>query len=166
MTATVRFTEEMLGHVTFGESDFARGAQPDRDGSGAFMFHLTIEVQDIESFSHDPLRPATAVGYVKSDALGGKLPVEQGWFNLFVDVEPGVKHMLYRLWFRDSRRPPADDDRASRSSTTTPASTCGRTPRRCSRACCAGTCRRATTRPRIWWRPGSSGSARATSRSS
>jgi hypothetical protein len=102
MTATVRFTEEMLGHVTFGESDFARGAQPDRDGSGAFMFHLTIEVQDIESFSHDPLRPATAVGYVKSDAFGGKLPVEQGWFNLFVDVEPGTKHMLYRLWFRDS----------------------------------------------------------------
>jgi cholesterol oxidase len=102
MTATVRFTEEMLGHVTFGESDFARGAQPDRDGSGAFMFHLTIEVQDIESFSRDPLRPATAVGYVKSDALGGTLPVEQGWFNLFVDVAPGTKHMLYRLWFRDS----------------------------------------------------------------
>jgi len=101
MTATVRFTEEMLGHVTFGESDFARGADPDRDGSGAFMFHLTIEVQDIESFSNDPLRPATAVGYVHSDALGGRLPVEQGWFNLFVDVEPGVKHMLYRLWFRD-----------------------------------------------------------------
>ncbi len=22
-------------------------------------------------------------------------------FNLFVDTEPGVKHMLYRLWFRD-----------------------------------------------------------------
>ena len=101
MTATVRFTEEMLGHVTFGESDFARGAQPDRDGSAAFMFHLTIEVQDIESFANDPLRPATAVGYVHSDALGGRLPVEQGWFNLFVDVEPGVKHMLYRLWFRD-----------------------------------------------------------------
>ena len=101
MTSSVRFTEEMLGHVTFGELDFARGAQPNRDGSGAFKFHLTIEVEDIESFGNDPLRPATAVGWVESDALGGKLPVEQGWFNLFVDVEPGVKHMLYRLWFRD-----------------------------------------------------------------
>lgn len=101
MTATVRFTEEMLGHVTFGESDFARGARPDRDGSAAFMFHLTIEVQDIESFATDPLRPATATGYVHCDALGGRLPVERGWFNLFVDVEPGVKHMLYRLWFSD-----------------------------------------------------------------
>ena len=101
MTSTVRFTEEMLGHVTFGETDFARGAQPDRDGSSAFKFHLTIEVEDIEAFGNDPLRPATAVGYVVGDAFGGKLPVEQGWFNLFVDVEPGVKHMLYRLWFRD-----------------------------------------------------------------
>ena len=91
----------MLGHVTFGELDFARGAQPDRDGATAFKFHLTIEVSDIESFSHDPLRPANPVGWVQCDALGGKLAVEQGWFNLFVDVEPGVKHMLYRLWFRD-----------------------------------------------------------------
>jgi hypothetical protein len=101
MSSSVRFTEEMLGHVTFGEIDFARGAQPDRDGSSAFKFHLTIEVSDMESFAGDPLRPATAVGYVVGDAFGGKLPVEQGWFNLFVDVEPGVKHMLYRLWFRD-----------------------------------------------------------------
>ena len=59
MTSSVRFTEEMLGHVTFGETDFARGAQPDRDGSGAFKFHLTIEVEDIEPFGNDPLRPAT-----------------------------------------------------------------------------------------------------------
>jgi hypothetical protein len=101
MTSSVRFTEEMLGHVTFGELDFARGAQPHRDGSGAFKFHLTIEVEDIEAFGNDPLRPATAVGWIESDAFGGKLPVERGWFNLFVDVEPGVKHMLYRLWFRD-----------------------------------------------------------------
>jgi hypothetical protein len=101
MSSSVRFTEEMLGHVTFGELDFARGAQPNRDGSGAFKFHLTIEVQDIASFAGDPLRPATATGWIESDAFGGRLPVEQGWFNLFVDVAPGVKHMLYRLWFRD-----------------------------------------------------------------
>jgi len=101
MSSSVRFTEEMLGHVTFGELDFARGAQQNRDGSGAFKFHLTIEVSDIEAFGNDPLRPATAVGWVECDALGGRLPVEKGWFNLFVDVEPGVKHMLYRLWFRD-----------------------------------------------------------------
>jgi hypothetical protein len=101
MTATVRFTEEMLGHVTFGETDFTRGAQAGREGSADFKFHLTIEVEDIERFSHDPLRPAVAKGWVQCDALGGRLPVQQGWFNLFVDVAPGVKHMLYRLWFED-----------------------------------------------------------------
>ena len=101
MTSTVRFTEEMLGHITFGETDFARGAQPSRDGSADFKFHLTIEVEDIERFAHDPLRPAVATGWVHCDELGGRLPVVQGWFNLFVDVEPGVKHMLYRLWFYD-----------------------------------------------------------------
>jgi hypothetical protein len=101
MTSTVRFTEEMLGHVTFGETDFARGARAEGESAAAFMFHLTIEVEDMERFAHDPLRPAAATGYVHCDALGGRLPVEQGWFNLFVDVAPGVKHMLYRLWFRD-----------------------------------------------------------------
>jgi cholesterol oxidase len=100
--STVRFTEEMLGHVTFGETDFARGAQPQRDGSAAFKFHLTLEVEDIDDFRTNPLRPAGATGYVQCDALGGRLPVVKGWFNLFVDVEPGVKHMLYRLWFYDS----------------------------------------------------------------
>ena len=101
MSATVRFTEEMLGHVTFGETDYARGAQPDREGSADFKFHLTIEVADIDAFGKDPLRPADARGYVHCDALGGQLPVVAGFFNLFVDQEPGVKHMLYRLHFYD-----------------------------------------------------------------
>ena len=101
MTASVQFTEEMLGHVTFGESDFARGAVAGRDGAGALKFHLTIVVDDIERFGSDPTRRAGAHGYLVCDALGGRLPVERGVFNLFVDTEPGVKHMLYRLWFRD-----------------------------------------------------------------
>jgi cholesterol oxidase len=98
---SVRFTEEMLGHVTFGETDFARGAANGRDGSEFLKFHLTIEVDDMDRFSSDPMRQAGAVGYLQCDALGGRLPVERGVFNLFVDSGPGVKRMLYRLWFRD-----------------------------------------------------------------
>jgi hypothetical protein len=98
---SVRFTEEMLGHVAFGETDFARGAQKGRDGSESLKFHLTIEVADMDRFSHDPMRQAGAVGYIHCDALGGKLQVEKGVFNLFVDSGPGVKRMLYRLFFRD-----------------------------------------------------------------
>ena len=99
--ATVQFTEEMLGHVTFNETDFHRGAHAERPGAAALKFHLTIVVDDIERFAHDARREAGAFGYVESDALGGRLPVERGVFNLFVDTEPGVKHMLYRLFFRD-----------------------------------------------------------------
>jgi hypothetical protein len=101
LPASVRFTEEMLGHVTFGEEDFGRGAAPERDGAGALKFHLTIVVDDIDRFSSDPTRRAGAHGYLVCDALGGQLPVEHGVFNLFVDTEPGVKRMLYRLFFRD-----------------------------------------------------------------
>jgi hypothetical protein len=99
--SSVRFTEEMLGHLTFGETDYNRGALADRPGAAAFKFHLTIEVDDMERFQSDSMREATAVGWVQCDDLGGRVPVERGVFNLFVDTEPGVKHMLYRLWFRD-----------------------------------------------------------------
>jgi hypothetical protein len=99
--ASVQFTEEMLGHVTFGEADFNRGAAADRPGAGFFKFHLTIVVDDIKRFGVDPRRQAGAFGWIDCDTLGGRLPVERGVFNLFVDTEPGVKHMLYRLHFRD-----------------------------------------------------------------
>jgi len=99
--SSVQFTEEMLGHVTFGETEYDRGAEAGRDGAAALMFHLTIAVEDIERFAADPRMEARADGYVRSDALGGKLPVERGVFNLFVDSGPGVKRMLYRLFFRD-----------------------------------------------------------------
>jgi hypothetical protein len=99
--ASVQFTEEMLGHVTFGEEDFNRGAAADRPGAGFLKFHLTIVVDDIKRFGTDPTRQAGAFGWIESDALGGRLPVERGVFNLFVDTEPGVKQMLYRLFFRD-----------------------------------------------------------------
>jgi cholesterol oxidase len=99
--ATVRFTEEMLGHVTFGETDYNRGAAADRLGSSFFKFHLTIAVDDIHRFGTDPMRQAGAYGWVECDALGGRMPVERGVFNLFVNTEPGVRRMLYRLFFRD-----------------------------------------------------------------
>jgi len=102
MSASVRFTEEMLGHVTFGETDYGRGAAPARDGAAALKFHLTIDVDDMARFAHDATRRADAVGYVQCEALGGRLPVERGVFHLFVDTRPGEKRMLYRLWFRDA----------------------------------------------------------------
>ncbi len=100
--SSVRFTEEMKGHVTFGESDFERGEEEGRRSDTSIMFHLTIEVDDLDGFAADPKRWATAEGWVGCPALGGRLSVERGDFNLFVDEgDPLLKRMLYRLFFRD-----------------------------------------------------------------
>jgi hypothetical protein len=99
---SVRFTEEMKGYIAFGESDYERGAREGRKSGTRLMFHLTIAVDDLDRFAADVRREATAEGWVGCDALGGKLPVEKGVFNLFVDGEdPATKRMLYRLFFQD-----------------------------------------------------------------
>lgn len=98
----VRFTEEMKGYVSFGERDYERGAREGRQSGTRLMFHLTIEVGDLDRFAADARRAAGARGWVGCEALGGRLPVESGAFNLLVDeVGSGRKRMLYRLFFRD-----------------------------------------------------------------
>jgi hypothetical protein len=105
---SIRFTEEMKGYIAFGESDYERGAQEGRKSDTRLMFHLTIEVDDLDQFATDPRREATAEGWIRCDDLGGKLPVEKGVFNLFVDEDdPALKRMLYRLFFRDGSGHPA-----------------------------------------------------------
>ena len=99
---SVRFTEEMRGYVSFGEDDYERGAREGRESETRLMFHLTIEVEDLERFAADDRRRAGAEGWVVCEALGGRRPVEAGVFNLFADdQDPSRKLMLYRLFFRD-----------------------------------------------------------------
>lgn len=99
---SVRFTEEMKGFVSFGEDDCEVGARDGRESDTRLMFHLTIEVEDLDWFASDDRREARVKGWVKCEALGGKLPVEAGAFNLFVEgQDPAQKRMLYRLFFRD-----------------------------------------------------------------
>ena len=103
---SLAFTEEMKGYVSFGESDFDRGYRAGKDAGTAFMFHLTIETEDIDRFIADPRHTARAEGWIDSDAFGGKLPVSEGVFNLFVEESPGYKRMLYRLQFADGEQHP------------------------------------------------------------
>ncbi len=73
------------------------------------MFHVTPRMEDIEHFVADPAHEGSITGYLDCDALGGKLPVIQGWFNLFVDDdEDGEerKLMKYRLWLEDGEGHP------------------------------------------------------------
>jgi hypothetical protein len=101
-TTSVRFTEEMKGHISFGEGDYERGAREGRTSDVRLKVHLTIEVDDLDRLAADAGRAAEAMGWVECDALGGRLPVERGIFNLLIEEEDSeIKHMLYRLFFRD-----------------------------------------------------------------
>jgi cholesterol oxidase len=99
----VSFTEEMKGYVSFGERDFDRGYREGKESRTGLMFHLTITADDIDRFIDDAGHTGRAVGWIRCDALGGQLPVEDGVFNLFVTVDGDRrrKRMLYRLPFSD-----------------------------------------------------------------
>ena len=106
-TVSLSFTEEMKGYVTLGESDYDRGYRAGKKAENAFMFHLTITADDIDRFIADPGHTARAEGWIESDQFGGKLPVADGVFNLFVATgSPGEKRMLYHLQFSDGERHP------------------------------------------------------------
>jgi len=99
---TISFTEEMAGHLGLGDDDCEDGERNGREAGTALMFHLTITVEDVDRFIVEPEHEAVARGWVSCEALGGRLPVERGVFNLFVDqADPKDKRMLYQLWFRD-----------------------------------------------------------------
>ena len=101
--ASLSFTEEMKGFVTFGATDYQAGFDEGKEAGTAFMFHLTITATDVDRFLKEKDHHGVAEGWVKCDALGGKLPVERGDFNLFVeDAGDRRRHMYYRLYFTDS----------------------------------------------------------------
>ncbi len=88
------FTEEMRGRLSLGETDPETGASSGYEAA----VHLTITVHDIDAFVTERAHRATVDGWVESEALGGRLEVHQGWFNLFVaGPEAGSRRMVYRL---------------------------------------------------------------------
>jgi hypothetical protein len=88
--------------MAFGEDDPERAARAGAASGTDLAVSLTVGVGGLRRFLADPRHEARLTGWVVSDALGGRLPVESGAFNLFVrehDAEP--RKMLYRVFFRD-----------------------------------------------------------------
>jgi len=97
-----QFTEDMKGYATFGQTSFEDGYTDGEASSNSLMFHLTLKTDDMDRFLSVPEHEAQAIGYVECASLGGRCPVEKGWFNLFVDTaDVQHKQMTYRLFFRD-----------------------------------------------------------------
>lgn len=98
----MEFTEKMKGHLALGETDPLAGWELGRQLAQRFMFRLTITAPDVERFVAGEDHTATAEGYVDCDLLGGTLPVQRGWANLFVAADSALtREMRYRLWFSD-----------------------------------------------------------------
>ena len=98
----LRFTETMRGLMAFGADTPERGARADAPGTADLAVRLTVGVGGVYRFLVDPRHEGQLTGWVRSDALGGKLPIEHGVFNLFVTgTDPSLRKMLYRVFFRD-----------------------------------------------------------------
>jgi cholesterol oxidase len=92
----------MKGYVSFGELDAERGFREGKASDTFLMFHLTIEIDDVDRFVADPAHPASATGWVICEELGGQHPVQRGLFNLFVRSDGAARStMQYRLYFGD-----------------------------------------------------------------
>lgn len=96
--ADLLFRETMSGSIVLGASD--PSAPPD-GGELPVTLALSITVRDVDRFLRDPDHVATATGTVHSPGWLDRCPVEQGSFNLLVDVGPADKRMEYALQFRD-----------------------------------------------------------------
>lgn len=106
-TIGIQFTEEMKGYLAVGGTSFEDGYQKGKDDGGDFMFHLTIQTNDLNQFLTSEDHQAQAIGYVKGDLVGGQCPVLKGGFNLFVDTaDQNRKEMRYRLFFEDAQGQP------------------------------------------------------------
>jgi len=102
---SVQFTEEMKGYVTFGEHEnFESGYENGEKNGSRLMFQLTIKIPDVDFFVRDPDEEGVAEGWIECPLLGGKLIVEEGHFNCFMDdgaPDKNAKKMRYRLFFHD-----------------------------------------------------------------
>jgi cholesterol oxidase len=102
MTYSLQFTESMVGAFAFAEEDYEVGYRVGQREGTALRFRLTIGTDDVDALIADPEHSAVPQGYVQCQALGGRLAVQDGTFDLFVDEGGTTRHMLYRLYFADA----------------------------------------------------------------
>jgi cholesterol oxidase len=107
-TSSLQFTETMKGYAGAGQKDFQSGYEAGKGVSSSIAFTLTISIDDVERFIDSPLHQADAAGHLNCGLLGGRVPVERGRFNLFVDSvgDRLRKKMLYRLFVRNRQNEP------------------------------------------------------------
>ncbi|MEU4269169.1 patatin-like phospholipase family protein [Streptomyces sp. NPDC026092] len=98
----LRFTERMVGRVVFGEDEDPQGTPPEVRPAADLALHVTVDIQGVDRFLVDPAHEAALRGEVVCQELGGRLPIDRGTFQLFVEHDdPQHLRMLYRVFFAD-----------------------------------------------------------------
>lgn len=102
---SLQFSEEMKGFLAAGVTSATTEEYEAAEAKGKanktpFMFHLTVDIADVDHFVTSPQHSTVANGFVDSPLVGGKCPVNGGTVQLFVDAgDPTKKNMRYRLKF-------------------------------------------------------------------
>ncbi|MHB8574651.1 MAG: hypothetical protein ACYDCQ_04905 [Dehalococcoidia bacterium] len=96
------FTETMGGHVAPGEQEYAPAEKLGKKLGEKLRFKVTITMDDLDAFLADNAHAAGLSGTVEAKRFGGKVPIDSGGFNLFVEDASGRKQMRYTMTFRDT----------------------------------------------------------------
>jgi hypothetical protein len=99
---SLRFTEELKGYAGFGATDCRSGFDQGHDDESPLEVQMTIHVEGVNRFITMPEHQAAIEGIVSCGRLGGRLPIKEGTFNIYVDEgDPTHKKVTYRVFFDD-----------------------------------------------------------------
>lgn len=100
----LRFTESLRGHVSPAVNEpYQSAANPDRPGSSALRFVITVLVEDLNAMLADSRHPMAVTGCIEAPGLSAKpLMVTQGTLNVLVEdpQRPDYKQLRYTLHLR------------------------------------------------------------------
>lgn len=97
--AGLKFTETMRGFWYPGENDYDKAHRAGRDALRDLEFTLTIEIDDLDRFIHEPDHKASISGLVRSPSFDGTCAVVGGSFNLFRQTRLDTREMRYEIQF-------------------------------------------------------------------
>ena len=80
--ASVSFREQLAGFIDFDEADYEAAFRAGAAAGRRLELQLQITADDADRFVADRRRVARVTGWVRGDALGGPLEVEDGEFSV------------------------------------------------------------------------------------
>ncbi|NOZ88130.1 MAG: DUF362 domain-containing protein [Deltaproteobacteria bacterium] len=97
------FDETMSGYLSRDIEDFKSGYEKGKASRSSISFSVHVEIDDMEKFMNTWDHTAALSGTVNFEPLGGELPIDDGWFNLFsLAPDDEGRRMIYAFRFTGS----------------------------------------------------------------